>query len=511
MPGSGMVWVAALVAALVPALAYANFILNHFYVQGAYFLDSGVFAGFIWRRDAWLTYAPLFPRGSFYGDHVMPLLSLLTLASRYLPIGLPGWYALVTGAGHALPAIGVFWLLAEGLGLRSGFGLVISIVLAIGFAFTGISLATIVFPHPEIILAGGLVLVCAAVSLERYWIAAVCLVFTLLVREDAGFHAFGILLVLVAANKHRRRSWREQQSLLILASIAFFYSVGAVLSKQIVFPDQDPVFVNDYLGDPPFSNISLQLILARFWGLPIYRAYLFWPGVAAVLWAVWSRNILIAVGYLAFCPWLLLHIMANRSIPGTLSGYYAFPFLVACAWPLAAITIDARQRGIRPERRSALAGFIIMLTLSFLGLPKLWNPGQIDLWQNFTTPPTLARERATDRAIEVLLAGSASPADSAFGTIFMDQSVYSFAPYSFVAAAVVDVPESTLPTLKAPIDTIAYFESGIRIKVIRDMIALAHLTHAYRFKDASILLASNRNLGGMAGLVAAPSEGLTGK
>ena len=303
-------------------------------------------------------------------------------------------------------------------------------------------------------------------------------------------------------NRYRRRSWRDQRWLLILASIGFVYSAGAILFKQIVFPDQPPLFVGDYLGDPPFGNISLRLVLGRLAGLPIYRAYIFWPGAAALLWAVRSRNMLIVLGYVAFLPWLALHAVANRDIPGTLSGYYAFPFLVACAWPLAAVVIDARQRGIRPELRPALAGFATMLALSFLGLAKLWNPGQLDLWQNFTTPPMLARERATDRAIEVLLAGTVSPASSAFGTIFMDQSVYSFAPYSFVAAAVVGAPESTLTTLKAPMDTIAYFESGKDIEAVRSIIAQAHLTHGYCFTGTSIRLASNRNLGGVAGLEA---------
>jgi len=31
----------------------------------------------------------------------------------------------------------------------------------------------------------------AAIALEHYWIAAACLLVTLLVREDAGFHAVG--------------------------------------------------------------------------------------------------------------------------------------------------------------------------------------------------------------------------------------------------------------------------------------------------------------------------------
>jgi hypothetical protein len=495
---------ALLITALVPAFAYSNFILNHFYAQGAYFLDSGVVAGAIWRRDAWLTYAPLFPIGSLYAYHVMPLLSLFTIASRFLPIGLPGWFALITGIGQALPAIGIFWLLTGGLGLHSSRGLAIAAILAIGFAFSGIPLAIILFPHPEIFLAGGLILLCAAIAQEWYGIAAGCLMGTLLVREDAGLHAFAILFLAVMWNWYRRRPWREQRPLILLASIGLLWSVTAILFKQIVFPDQHPLFVEDYLGDPPFGNISLHLVLARLVGLPVYRAYVFWPGLAAVIWAVRSRIPSIALGYLAFCPWLLLHVLANRAIPGTLSGYYAFPFLVASAWPLAAVIIDARQRGIQPDRRTALAGFSVMLALSFLGLSKQWNPGQLDLLRNFMTPPSLARERATNRAIEVLLAGSTDSVGSTFGTIFIDQSIYSFAPYSFGVSAVAGELEDNQTTMTRPVDTLAYFESGIDHEAILEVITLAHLTHAYRFKSTSIRLASNRRLDGTSGLEAIP-------
>ena len=310
--------------------------------------------------------------------------------------------------------------------------------------------------------------------------------------RGCGLPRFWNLFLLVAANRFRRRPWREQRPLIILALAGFFYSVGAVLFKQIAFPDATPLFVQDYLGDPPFSRISLKLVLTRLVFLPIYRAYFFWPAAAALAWAIRSRNILIVIGYLAFCPWLLLHIFANRDIPGTLSGYYAFPFLVAAAWPLAAIIIDARQRGIGPDRRHALAGFTIMLALSFLGLSKLWNPGQLDLWHNFTTPVTLARKQATDKAIEVLLAASTDHAGSTFGTLFIDQSIYSFAPYSFDAATVLGAIEKPLTTPKIPIDTIAYFGSGFNAEAIRGIIAHEHLTHVYRFVGTSILLASNR-------------------
>jgi hypothetical protein len=240
--------------------------------------------------------------------------------------------------------------------------------------------------------------------------------------------------------------------------------------------------------------------------MPLYRPYFFWPWAAAMIWAVRSRDILIALGYLACFPWFVLHILANRYMLQTISGYYSFPFLVACAWPIAAVVIDARQRGNEPNTRAALVGFTIMLALSCVGLSELWNPGHADLWANFTTLPSLVRERATDQAVAVLLAGPASATGQGFGALFIDQSVYSFAPYSFDATTVVGTVEHTVTTRNGPADTIAYFQSGIDTERIRSMIVLEHLTHAYRFEDTSIRLASNRDLDGVSGLVAVPQD-----
>ena len=505
------VLIAAFVAAAVPGLAFANCVLNHFYLQGAYLWDSGAIAGVIWRRDAWLTYPPLFPIGSLYAYHVMPLLSVLTVASRYVSIGLPGWFALVIGIGHALPSIGLFWLLMEGLGLRSKGGLAAAVVLAVLAAFTGIPLATILFPHPEIIIAGGLTLVFAAIALEHYWIAAACLIFTLLVREDAGLHAFGVIFLLVMVNWIRGISWRQQAPLLILALICFVYSAGAVAFKQLAFPEQQSLFAAEYLNHPLFSDASLRRVLLSAIGLPVYRGYFFWPAIAAVIWSILARNALIMLGYLAFCPWLLMNLQGNGDIRETISGYYSFPFLVALVWPLAAVVIDAHQRGVGPDARAALAGFTVMLALSFVGLPRLWNPGHMDLWTNFTTLPSLARAEATDRAVAVLLANESSGAGSSFGTLFTDQSVYSLAPYDFDSAAVVQPVERSGRVWNVPIDSFAYFEVGPDIERMRGTMAMRDLTYAYRFKGTSIRLVSNRDLDSVAGLERLPAGSVAHK
>ena len=127
---------------------------------------------------------------------------------------------------------------------------------------------------------------------------------------------------------------------------------------------------------------------------------------------------------------------------------------------MATIVIDARQRGTPPDVRDTLVPFTGILALSFVGLSNLWNPGGMDLWKNFTTLPSLEREQATDRAVQLLLSGQRSGEASPFGIIFTDQSVYSLAPYAFDASAVIRPIERSVPTRGEPIDTLAYFESG---------------------------------------------------
>jgi hypothetical protein len=164
------------------------------------------------------------------------------------------------------------------------------------------------------------------------------------------------------------------------------------------------------------------------------------------------------------------------------------------------VVIDARQRGATADVRSTLGGFTIMVALSFLGLLNLWNPGGMDLWKNFTTPPSLMQERATGDAVATLLAAEQAGAASRFGTLATDQSIYSLAPYSFDAATVVRAAEHAGPPGNAPIDTFAYFESGHDIERLRETTVLQALTHEYRFKDAAIRLRTNKDLRGMIGL-----------
>jgi len=140
---------AALVVAVVPALAYANAILNHFYLQGAYFWDSGVVAGAIWRRDVWLTYPPLWPIGSLYAYHVHAIAVGAHLGEPRRAVRFAGMVCLGDRRGArtalrrgVLATRGRAWASFEGQ-------LAAAVALAIMTAFTGIPLATILFPHPR--------------------------------------------------------------------------------------------------------------------------------------------------------------------------------------------------------------------------------------------------------------------------------------------------------------------------------------------------------------------------
>ena len=63
----------------------------------------------------------------------------------------------------------------------------------------------------------------------------------------------------------------------------------------------------------------------------------------------------IVAGHVAVLPWTVLHLLAAAPLATTLSSYYAFPFMMASFWPLAAAHLGPRPLGATPsetERRS---------------------------------------------------------------------------------------------------------------------------------------------------------------
>jgi hypothetical protein len=187
------------------------------------------------------------------------------------------------------------------------------------------------------------------------------------------------------------------------------------------------------------------------------------------------------LGYATFLPWGALHLLADSDIAGTLSGYYAYPFMIASFWPLLGVLLDRRDEE-RPNRALiAIAGFAAMIAGSFAAFDHHANPGKLELPADFVAPPSLVRQAATDRAVRQLVEGKGS-----LGSVLVDGSILALAPTGFIRDEAIWLNRSRMP------DTVMYFAGGYEAKTARARADVAGLTLHYRIMGTSLRLATDR-------------------
>jgi hypothetical protein len=430
--------------AIAPAFfGYATYVLNNFYRYGATLIDAGLLAGLAWRSSPSLPEGPVYRGVSFYAYHVSPLMTLLSALSWLVPLSTAQWFALFTGFAQSLLAAAVFWLLWADYDLRRGWRAAAAVGLSILFSFNGLALAQVRYPHFEIMLAASLILFLVAWHRRQWILAGVFFALCLICREDAGFHVVAILAVVTALNRLNGIALREQKPALTFMAIGFAYSVGALVAGHLLFPQQSS-FMRVYAGDPPFAHLTSGVLSMRLRGLLVYRAYLSLPAVCAVIWAILARNPYIAAGYIAFIPWAALNLVAKSDLAGTLSSYYAFPFLVAMVWPMIGWCMKPPPMGT-PAWVPYL-GFAAMILASFTALSFQHNPNGEPLWPGLVAPPSLAMQAKTDRALEAIAADGGR-----LGRLVASDSVVALRPASFRH------DETFLDPNPSPANTVVYF------------------------------------------------------
>jgi hypothetical protein len=471
----------------IPFVLFGGLILHLSYVQGSVLLDAGLVASLIWHSDVALTMPAILGGNSFFSTHFTLVFLVIGVVSRFLPLTMAQFFAVFIGVSHAMPALGAFWVLVSGYGMRTGTALVASAATAIIFAFNGIALAIIRFPHFEMLIVGSFILFATALVLRYLRLAVLFFVIGLATREDAGFHFFAVLFLLAALNRRHGVSWRAQRTVLALAVVALLYSVCAIVVQHVMFPG-DQAFVRIYLGDPPFGGLAIATVLGRTFGYVIYRAYIVLPAIAAFVWAWRTRNAYIVLGYVAFVPWGFLHVLAASSLAGALSGYYAYPHMIASFWPLLGVLFERQRLGMREGAAPVVSAFLLMITLSFVGVWNQYNPARIDLVRAFFEVPSLARQNATEAAIQAVVS-----ARSLLGRFIVDNGVLGVAPGAFA------LDESVYGKTSAP-DTIVFFKDGFDAQGLRSIANEAGLDRHYVIPRTSLRIATNRPLDSVPGL-----------
>lgn len=464
-------------AAGLPFVAFTRLILFHFYTRGSFLLDSGLLGFLLWHNDIALTKPESVGSGSFFATHMSPLFLLTGLLSRVVPCSMPQYFAGFIGFSHALLALAIFWLLVEGYGLRRGAAPWLAVLVAVAFAFSGLAIAIARYPHFETLIAAFFLLFAVAQRLGHTRLAIVFFVAGLLTREDAGLHYLAILGLLAVLNCARGIPLVRQRANLIFALAGASYVIVIMIFQHSVFPG-DSSFARVYLGEPPLAHMTASLMANRFLYFIINRPYVLLPAIGACLWAARTRDPNILLGYAAAAPWLGLNLMAESSFAGALASYYAFPFLIALAWPLLAAS-RPRQTAVK-QAVHPIAAFAALLALTFVPAVDIHDPGRLPLPRAFLQAPSLAQQTAIDRAVAAI-----SAARPALGRLLADNSIAALDPAGFAREQV--------PALDGPdgaADTVAFFSEGYDADRLRALAENDGLVRRYAVPGTPLHLAS---------------------
>jgi hypothetical protein len=473
---------------VIPFLAYATNILHIFYQVGSSFHDAGWSAYLIHDADL-LVHNPRFADNgvSWFNFHISPIFLVTSAFGYLLPLTRIEFYAAYIGISHALPGVAVFWLLVSGYRMTTPVQCSAAALLALFFSFDGLALAIAQFPHFTMFIVGTGMMFLVALVLRHFGIALFFFVLCLSTREDAGFHLFALLSLAFVLEWWRGAPEGEQRPTAVFAAIALFYSSAAVALQHALSSDHS-LLVSEYLGHPFFADVTVSSMATRFLGWVMYRGYVVFPAVCALAWAIVRRNPQIILGYAAFAPWGLLHLVAARDMMGTLPSYYAFPFMFGSFWPLIGLLIQRRRSGEERSFLEPVCGFALLTAASFMPSPYQHNPTHIDLPADFVSPPSVARQMATDRAL-AQLAGARE-----LGRAIVDQSVLALVPELYRAEDVLSSGVHVDP------DSVIYFADGFESTLARTTAAEAGLERVYAVPGTSIRIASNRAIQGFKGL-----------
>jgi hypothetical protein len=471
---------AAIVVIGVPFAAFTSLVLYHFYMRGSFVLDAGLQAFLLSHGGFRLPYPAALGGGLYWRSHIAPIFILLSLLRRALPVSDVQFFAGFIGLAQALPAIGAFWAL-RAAGARGAAATAAAALIAIAFACNGLALAIARYPHFEMLIVGSIICFAVALAQRRLIAAGLFFALALATREDAGFHLFALLFLLIVVNRWYGIAWRDQRTELRFAALGFAYSLVVVAAQMAVAPGPSAL-VQIYIGAAPFATLTVARVATRLIGCLVFRAYLVLPAIVAAVWAARTRNPYLLLGYAAFVPWGALQIIAHSDIAGTLSGYYAFPFMIASFWPLFAVIYRRRAAATRPA--ATMAAFATMIAASFVGIGHQYNPGRLALPAAFLSPPSLARQARTDRAVALL-----ARSRPVLGRLVVDTSVVALAPNDFSRG------ETVTGAGAAPPDTVVYMSQGYEAKTLRKIAHADGIRRRYRVPGTAIRIATDRPLG----------------
>ncbi|MQB13468.1 hypothetical protein DXT96_26920 [Agrobacterium sp. ICMP 6402] len=467
--------IAVLLSFLVPFLAGFSFVMNHFYVSGGYLHDSGWFAALMWRpQDFNLTNPSVIDNNLFYSTHLSPILYAIGLLSFFWPWGPITWFASFQGVvlgGSGLLA----WIALRRIPCFAERPLW-QALLALAFAFNGLAMFILAYPHIE---ALGALMVCACLAAffsGKRRLAALFLILALSVREDMGFHIVAPLGLLWVWTMWSSRRVTAGSNILTLLLPAFCLSLAAVLIRSSLFP-ADGAFTRIYTGVPPYAHLTWSLMQERLAILFTQRLYLVLPAAIALLATIIWRNPIPFFGFLAYIPWSLLNFTALSDAAGQMDVYYPFPFQIAIFWFLWWSVAPQISHLKEPRTLRRQAGIQILLPIFIIAGISISFP-----WSTLLPAWNSNVVRDTDRA-----ADNIEQNRHFLGRIKADPALLSLRPRAFLQEDDLDNPNSD----NGPPETLVWHTNSISLANVRQQLANFEADSLYRIAGTPFYLASH--------------------
>lgn len=471
------VWIWGLGTGAAPFFFCFLFVVNLFYLYGAWLCDAGWLASLIWRNNLELVCPVFYDLESFYRHHVSPFFYLLILISHVLPLDMVHFYALFQAGIYTGLTMTMFYLLVTSYRLRTWPGLLAASSLSLAFGANGISLVTLRTLHFESAMSLFLCLVLVFLVRRRLAAAAVILGLGLTIREDLGFQATALLGPIIVLGWRSLKDQGVLKHWIIIGLVAFGYSVSA-MTIQYLFFDPIGLFNHLFVGEPPYAHLTYDLIARRLIWVLSDRPYIYLPMLLILAWSIHFRKPVLAAGVLGNLPWLAIHFFAVFDQLGRWSGYAPFPLIAAFFWPLAACVLI--YGGTIPARRRKT----ILIWQSLVLVAALFGPTEMR-FDAALSPYPGKTVKAVKSFMNVLSEHKDQLGRPLFGTGIMALSPRGFPTDEFLYS---ETPVSDRT------DSIVYFTTGYTRNHLPKHLDPAGLPRTYQVKDTHIEIITNREL-----------------
>jgi hypothetical protein len=314
-------------------LAYGSwmFTQNHFYGRAPYLYDSGWFSSIVFRNGV----LPKNPNNVlnevpyYWGWHVSPIISLGSVASYFYSADRIDWYSTFQACIYAPIGLAVGALPAPRT--RSVSNALMVFVSSLAFSLNGQVLVSLGYPHFEIFASAGCALLLGAIATDRRWLAWVGLAMAIATREDGGGHAGMMALAALACDYTGKPFRMSRERVATLACVAVASTLITVVLQKRFFETVNAWEI--YLvGKPPFSHLSLDVVVHRFRTLGEKAGFVWLPLLTTIAISVAKRDARFLLGWVFSTPWFLLNFTAKQQLKSGFELYTGFPFVGALFW-----------------------------------------------------------------------------------------------------------------------------------------------------------------------------------